>query len=314
MNKQKSRHKRKQSSRRERQPRLVCPPELQKLKSRCLSPVEAFFDEGEVTTTMDGPLIFKGRGSNVLAVAHLDTVRQDRHFGVYREDSDTLLNCQLDDRLGAWIILDAMPARGIILDVLLTTGEESCNSTAKHFATDKSYNWIVEFDRGGTDVVTYQYNDRSWKDALKSSGNHIGYGSYSDIAELEHLETSAVNWGIGYHNNHARDSYCSISELGDALERFERFHEENHAIRYGHIPTNNWWEEYDEEHAYDCQCQDCQNLYGWPDEDGRWPNEDCRKELDWYENTKEGRKEQREWDAYYNTQNRMRKEEKKSYD
>ncbi len=289
MNKTKRKHKCKPKCQPTRESRLVCPPELQQLRNRCLAPIERFFSVGEVTHTRDGPLIFQDNGSDVLAVAHLDTVRQDRHFGVYREDRDTLFNCQLDDRLGAWIILDALPARDIVPDVLLTTGEESCRSTAAYFANRKQYNWIVEFDRMGTDVVTYQYTSCDWLDALHAAGNRIGYGSYSDIAELDHLETAAVNWGVGYHNNHAPDSYCSISELGDALERFVKFYKENYAIRYNHVQVDEWWNQYvEEDHAYDCQCPDCENKYGW------------------YESTEEGKLEQEEWNAYYATQNRGR--------
>ena len=259
----KAKRKRRLVRRPVQKPRLVCPPEVQQLRTRCLAPVSAFFGVGELTHTSGGPLIFQDNDSDILAVAHLDTVRQDRHFGVYREDSDTLLNCQLDDRLGAWIILDALPARGIVLDILLTTGEELCNSTAKHFATNKRYNWIVEFDRSGTDVVTYQYTNQDWINALKASGNDIGYGSYSDIAELGHLGASAANWGVGYYNNHNLDSYCSISELGDTLKRFERFHKENYATRYDHVPVTDWWEQNDyEDHASDCRCLECRDTYG----------------------------------------------------
>ena len=35
---------------------------------------------------------------------------------------------QLDDRLGVWCLLNALPTMGVNLDVLLTTGEEICKS------------------------------------------------------------------------------------------------------------------------------------------------------------------------------------------
>ena len=40
----------------------------------------------------------------------------------------------LDDRLGAYIILDLLPKLGINVDVLLTVGEEQGRSTANFFA------------------------------------------------------------------------------------------------------------------------------------------------------------------------------------
>ena len=219
-----------------KKPRLYCPAKLEQLRQRCLAPVEAFYSEGEVTTTPDGPLIFQDNGANVLAVAHLDTVRHDRHFGVFRDDPDTLYNCQLDDRLGAWVALDELPHRGIAVDVLLTTGEEVCRSTAKHFQPGKEYNWVVGFDRGGSDVVTYQYEGADWLDALKYAGNTIGWGSYSDIAELDHLDVEAVNWGIGYHDNHSFKSHCSLSAMRRAVDRFAEFYAAYHGQRFDSPP------------------------------------------------------------------------------
>ena len=173
-------------------------------------------------------MIFQDNGASVLAVAHLDTVRQDRHFGVYRDSPDTLYNCQLDDRLGAWIALDELPQRGIAVDVLLTTGEESCRSTAKHFQPGKEYNWLIEFDRAGSDVVTYQYESREWLDALEYAGNDVGWGSYSDIAELDHLDVQGVNWGIGYQDNHSFKSRCSLRAMRQAVDRFAEFYTAYH--------------------------------------------------------------------------------------
>ncbi len=51
---------------------------------------------------------------------------------------------------------------GINVDVLLTTGEEMGQSSAAYFDPgEKKYNWMFQFDRGGTDVVTYDYGDKS---------------------------------------------------------------------------------------------------------------------------------------------------------
>ena len=213
-------------------PRLRCPAKLDPLRQRCLAPIKAFFSEGQVTDTPDGPYVFQDNGANVLAVAHLDTVRHDRHFGVLRDNPDTLYNCQLDDRLGAWIALDELPRRGIVVDVLLTTGEECCRSTARHFQPGKEYNWLVGFDRAGSDVVTYQYEGGDWLDALEYAGNTVGWGSYSDIAELDHLEVQGVNWGVGYQDNHSFESHCSLSAMRRAVNRFAEFYAAYHGQRF----------------------------------------------------------------------------------
>ena len=233
-----------------KKPRLYCPAKLEKLRQRCLAPIEAYFTEGQVTDTPDGPYVFQDNGANVLAVAHLDTVRQDRHFGVLRGKPDTLYNCQLDDRLGAWIALDELPRRGIAVDVLLTTGEEECRSTAAHFRPGKDYNWVVGFDRAGSDVVTYDYESREWLDALEFAGNDVGWGSYSDIAELGHLDIQGVNWGIGYHDNHGRKSHCFLSEMKQAVDRFAEFYADYHGDRFP-TPMMEYAGEYDRQTEVD---------------------------------------------------------------
>jgi hypothetical protein len=101
---------------------------------------------------------YKDNGSNTLAVAHLDTVQKRGWCELTQLSHDTLVfSPKLDDRLGAYVILELLPKLGINVDVLLTTDEESSNSTAMEFKTQKQYNWMVEFDRAGRDAVLYQY-------------------------------------------------------------------------------------------------------------------------------------------------------------
>ena len=259
-------------SKRRKTPRLHCPAKYECLRQRCLAPIEAFYDEGHVTNTPDGPYIFQDNGANVLAVAHLDTVRHDRHFGIFRDDPDTMFSCQLDDRLGAWIALDVLPQRGIAVDVLLTTGEECCRSTAKHFLASKQYNWLVEFDRAGSDVVTYQYEGDEWLAALEMAGNTIGWGSYSDIAELGHLEVEAVNWGVGYRDNHSFEASCSLSAMRHAVGRFAEFYAAYHGHRFESPPC------LDDEYWQDDSATD-------------W--RDTASDVDWM------REEEAEWREYY---------------
>src|SRR4051794_30743638 len=76
---------------------------------------------------------YRDNGSDILAVAHLDTVglahQRACHF-VDTEGGPVVYSRALDDRLGAYIILDLLPALGITHDILLTVGEESGQSTA----------------------------------------------------------------------------------------------------------------------------------------------------------------------------------------
>ena len=178
-------------------------------------------DWGGLTDTQTGPYYHHDNGCRVLGVAHLDTVMKCKPC----RSGHTVFAPQLDDRLGVWCLLNALPSMGIKLDVLLTTGEEKCRSTASQFYSDK-YNWIVEFDRAGDDIVFYQYEDFSayWP-------GKVGMGSYSDIASME-LGVMAANVGIGYHHQHTRYCYADLRETAKQLRRFARFFKKYENTRF----------------------------------------------------------------------------------
>lgn len=196
--------------------------------------------------------LYKDNGSNILAVAHLDTVakssKRECNF-VNTADGPVVFSRALDDRLGAYIILEMLPKLGITCDILLTTGEEVGRTTASFFQSRKDYNWIIEFDRGGTDVVLYQYEDEATKKLVSASGARVGDGIFSDISELDHLGVKAFNWGTGYMDYHTARSHAYLYDTFKMVNFFLRFHEENHSKYLEHIelPYNcgakkNWWE------------------------------------------------------------------------
>ena len=108
-----------------------------------------------------GPRFYyhQDNGSEILAVAHLDNVQEVRKTAVTMTGAAVLSSALggLDDRLGAYVILELLPALGMQFDILLTTDEETCQSTAEMFTPTKQYDWMIEFDRGGSDVVLYDY-------------------------------------------------------------------------------------------------------------------------------------------------------------
>jgi hypothetical protein len=233
---------------------LYCPPEFQQLRKRCLASIDSFHSEGDVHETPDGCYVYRDNGASILAVAHLDVVQSGpRHFGHPKGNSNLIYNAQLDDRLGAWIILDVLPSIGINVDVLLTEGEESCRSTAAHFQTEKKYNWLIEFDRAGSDVVLYDYWTEELDTLLESKGNKVGVGTYSDISVLDHLGVAGLNWGIGYHNHHFRNAYFKVSECKEAIRRFVEFYSAHKNTRFPYVP-------YKRE----------QWAVGWPEGEGEW--------------------------------------------
>jgi hypothetical protein len=151
----------------------------------------------------NGDLRFTNNGSDILGICHVDTVP---HKPRYKESHGKAYSTALDDRLGVYILTKALPERGIVLDFLLTDNEESGASTARYFDAPKVYNWCVEFDRAGSDVVLYQYDDGQLDDAFAEVGLEVGFGSYSDICDLPDAgHTCCLQvWAVAAHRPSSR--------------------------------------------------------------------------------------------------------------
>lgn len=166
---------------------------------------------------------FKDNGSNVLAIAHLDTVLKKPTMGFVPETS-MVYSSELDDRLGAWIILEVLPKLGVNVDVLLTDGEESGRTTGADFEPSKQYNWMFSFDRMGTDVALYQYYD-DLAASIELAGGKPACGSYSDIASMAHLKCSGSNWGCGYEGQHSERCKANLNNTAKMIRQFMYFFE-----------------------------------------------------------------------------------------
>lgn len=190
---------------------------------------------------------FRDNGSTVLAVAHLDTVVDpDRRAPRFRntQSGPYVVSGALDDRLGAYVILGLLPKLGVSCDQLLTVGEEDGESTAEFFKPDKDYDWIIEFDRSGTDVVMYQFEDEPCRKLVEASGARMGKGSFSDIAYMEHLDVKAFNWGAGYRGDyHSERGYAYLSDTFAMTAKYLRFHEQNAGSTLLHEQDLRWYED-----------------------------------------------------------------------
>jgi len=193
---------------------------------------------------------YQDNGSQILAVAHLDTVvdHEERTANfVNTEAGPVVFSGALDDRLGAYIILDLLPALGIQFDILLTVGEESGQSTAEEFYAEKDYHWMIEFDRGGSDVVMYQYDDAEMRDLVRDCGAKPADGIFSDISYLEHLGIKGFNWGVGYQDYHGDRSHAFLEDTVEMVAYFLRFHAANKdvALPHEYAPMtyggSGWW-------------------------------------------------------------------------
>lgn len=175
------------------------------------------------------PHMFFDRGGDVLAVAHMDSYGEDMyHFELVDFSGDERVYCaNLDDRIGAYVILDLLNnSYGLNYDILLTWGEETGNSSARNFETAKQYNWIFEFDRTGTDAVMYEFENNEMKELVNAYGWKVGIGSFTDICYLEGLECKGFNFGSGYHDYHGKYAYAKLRELAWSIKNFLTFFED----------------------------------------------------------------------------------------
>ena len=201
------------------------------------APIDTFRELGTDLSGSYGQLVYIDRGASILGVAHLDSVARGYHFDEMRwKNQHVVFTESLDDRLGAYILLDVLPALGIECDVLLTDNEESCRSTAEYFRPEKKYNWMFQFDRAGTDTVMYEYESDSLIKAIEEFGMVWGFGSYSDICELEHLGIKGLNIGTGYYDNHTSWSHAVLTETDMMIRIFKRFYEKYKDVSLPHEP------------------------------------------------------------------------------
>jgi len=209
---------------------------LERMREIFFAPIPWFEQFGEKIDTPHGPLVYKDNGADVLCVCHLDCVQDRKHFRV-RESKQTVHSAQVDDRVGAYVLLEMLPKLGVTVDYLFTVGEEKGQSSAQYFKTDKKYNWMMEPDRTGDDVVLYQYgyhSDKEWRAVLIEAGFKLSTGSYSDIGDLEGLGCKGMNIGVGYFEYHIPSAYVRLDILSKQIEKFVNFWKLNKDTHFAH--------------------------------------------------------------------------------
>lgn len=188
--------------------------------------------EAQATYVLNNPTKFPKENTLVT----LPKITNKQHFKLekrkVKEQAKELTGPVVDDRLGCAIALGMSDWA----DLLFTDCEEKGASTAAYFKAPRDYNWIVGLDRRGTDVVTYQYKDKKWLECL---GKHfkVGFGSWSDIGYLEGLGRSAVNVGIGYHNEHTQNAFWNPRETNAQISQLWAFWKEFRDKTFTHEPA-----------------------------------------------------------------------------
>lgn len=187
--------------------------------------------DGQIAEIFNATLDSKGNifvpsenDSKVLFVAHRDVVTDRARFEM--PDKNTLISSKFDDRLGIYASFVLKYKYKIDFDILLTTDEEVCNSSAQFFKTDKKYNWMFQFDRAGNNhAVCYQYDGDVAEKALNAAGLQMHMGSYSDICELGHLGCLGFNFAVAYYKQHSPNCYMKIDEYKNQLRKFIKFYD-----------------------------------------------------------------------------------------
>lgn len=215
---------------------------IEELQAACTGTEAQWFDWYKQNSpethhvTSGGEYVFRQRkGSKILAMAHLDSVQAGRTVEDKRAENGRIYCPVLDDRLGLYVIRYMLPRLGIQCDLLLLDDEESGNSTARYFSrpATANYNWMVEFDRKGEDVVTYDFHSAVWKDALKTKFD-IGHGTFSDIKALTFMGCSGVNVGVGYADYHGAKAYFDFDVFIRQMARFYEFYTEHKDTLFVH--------------------------------------------------------------------------------
>ncbi|MFA5936511.1 MAG: hypothetical protein WC822_01390 [Candidatus Paceibacterota bacterium] len=174
---------------------------------------------------------------DVMGLAHMDTVHNKKlyYLNVNTPKGQYHMCPTLDDRLGVYTLLYHLPHHyGIRTQVLLTLDEERCNSSA-HLFDEGSFplNWVYSFDREGSDVVTYNMESEDWLDALRGVGFKLGWGTYSDMAELDRLGICGVNVGTGLCNGHGYTANMFEKAYVKQVEKFVLLYHMNRGVMYG---------------------------------------------------------------------------------
>ena len=205
---------------------------INKLAAICDAKKSDFIKYGKAINNPTGLLVYQDNDAPILAVAHLDIAIKPEKAIICNEE--IMISPAMDDRLGAYLILDVLQSYGLKFDVLLTDCEERANSTAQFYNPDKEYNWIFEFDRSGNDVVMYNYDNDDLRLMLKEFDFQIGIGSFTDICWMEHLGVKGINFGTCYYNPHSRACYADLYELELQVYKFIAFYHKYKDVKFPH--------------------------------------------------------------------------------
>lgn len=168
--------------------------------------------------------------SKILAVAHIDFLGTGR---VHKASSEVVVSSALDDRLGVYMAMEAMPNAGIPCDVLLTDDEESAMSTMQGLGMMflQRYNWMVQLDFPGEDVSTHGY--KSMQAAVEELYGPAPPVLFTDISFVkDYSPIGAFNAPIGYMQQHTEQCYVNLRTFARCMEKLKVFYDRHHDTKF----------------------------------------------------------------------------------
>ena len=184
------------------------------------------------------------RGGKVLGIAHIDvhpsiaSYHQPMKF-----DGTKFWHPRLDDRLGLHALLHLLPALEIEVDLMLTENEEIGKSTGgseEAILAASKYNWMFMMDRRGVDCANYGYDEGTaeWSDALDSHGWDRTHGASSCISKMTRANVKAVNFGVGYTEEHTLECSADAQVFAKQCMRVANFVREFQFHHFLHMAPN----------------------------------------------------------------------------
>ncbi|MGN0318701.1 MAG: hypothetical protein ACI4E1_12295 [Lachnospira sp.] len=193
----------------------------------------------------------------VLLVAHLDTVHKNLPQTVWYDEETKAISSPEgiggDDRAGVYILLEII--KKFPCSVLFCEDEEigavgADKFTDTDFARQLSFNYIIEFDRkGSNDAVFYDCDNPKFDEFITKDFFKTSIGSFTDISILApFFGCAAVNLSCGYYNAHTTSEYVIFPEMLNVIEEACKILErttEKDAFEYIPCEKQSTWDYWD---------------------------------------------------------------------
>lgn len=168
----------------------------------------------------------------VALVAHADTVLRQPPKSFYYDAEQSVLwaseGLGADDRAGIYAIIKILKTSKLRPHIIITTGEEiGCVGAAALTSKMPQFPWELKFliqldRRGERDAIFYECGNEDFKQFISLFDFDVWRGptSFSDISELGPAwDTAAVNFSIGYYNEHTRAEYLNLRQMNATIKK-----------------------------------------------------------------------------------------------